>query len=60
MSACARTEKEKKYKVVIVTNQSGVARGFFKIKDVQKIHFFIQKKIKNHEKNFKINLFLLN
>jgi len=41
--------KEKKYKVVIVTNQSGVARGFFKIKDVQKIHFFIQKKIKNHD-----------
>jgi D-glycero-D-manno-heptose 1,7-bisphosphate phosphatase len=41
--------KEKKYKVVIVTNQSGVARGFFKIKDVQKIHFFIQKKLKNHD-----------
>jgi D-glycero-D-manno-heptose 1,7-bisphosphate phosphatase len=41
--------KEKKYKVVIVTNQSGVARGFFKIKDVRKIHFFIQKKLKTHD-----------
>lgn len=41
--------KEKKYKIVIVSNQSGVARGFFKIKDVRKIHFFIQKKLKNHD-----------
>ena len=38
--------KKKNYKVVVVTNQSGVARGFFKIKDVKKIHSFIQKKLK--------------
>lgn len=44
-----------KYKVVVVTNQSGVARGFFKIKDVIKIHSFIQKKLKLN--NAKINAF---
>jgi len=37
------------YKVVVVTNQSGVARGFFKIKDVIKIHSYIQKKLKENE-----------
>ena len=36
---------EKNYKVVVVTNQSGVARGFFKIKDVKKINSYIQKKL---------------
>jgi D-glycero-D-manno-heptose 1,7-bisphosphate phosphatase len=40
---------EKKYKVVVVTNQSGVARGFFKIKDVKKIHSYIQKKLKEND-----------
>lgn len=38
--------KKEKYKVVVVTNQSGVARGFFKIADVKKIHSFIQKRLK--------------
>jgi D-glycero-D-manno-heptose 1,7-bisphosphate phosphatase len=36
---------EKNYKVVVVSNQSGVARGFFTIKDVKKIHSYIQKKL---------------
>ena len=39
---------KKKYKVVVVTNQSGVARGFFSIKDVKKIHSYIQKKLKKN------------
>jgi D-glycero-D-manno-heptose 1,7-bisphosphate phosphatase len=47
--------KEKKYKVVVVTNQSGVARGFFKIRDVKKIHSFIQKTLK--ENNTRIDSF---
>ena len=40
---------EKNYKVVVVTNQSGVARGFFTIKDVKKIHSYIQKKLKENK-----------
>ncbi len=46
---------DKNYKVVVVTNQSGVARGFFTIKDVYKIHSYIQKKLK--ENNAKIDAF---
>lgn len=34
---------------MVITNQSGVARGFFKIKDVKKIHSYIQKKLKKNE-----------
>ena len=37
------------YKVVVVTNQSGVARGFFKINDVKKKHSYIQKKLKEND-----------
>jgi len=47
--------KRKGFKVVIVSNQSGVARGFFKIRDVHKVHFFIKKKLK--ENNSKIDAF---
>ncbi len=47
--------KKKNYKIVVVTNQSGVARGFFRIKDVKKIHSFIQKKLKIY--NTKIDAF---
>ena len=40
---------DKNYKVVVVTNQSGVARGFFSIKDVKTIHSYIQKKLKEND-----------
>jgi D-glycero-D-manno-heptose 1,7-bisphosphate phosphatase len=40
---------KKNYKVAVVTNQSGVARGFFTIKDVKKIHSHIQKKLKEND-----------
>ena len=46
---------KKNYKVVVVSNQSGVARGFFTIKDVKKIHFYIQKKL--NENDAKIDAF---
>jgi len=46
---------KKNYKVVVVTNQSGVARGFFTIKDVKKIHSYIQKKL--NENDAKIDAF---
>lgn len=38
--------KFKKYKVIIVTNQSGVARGYFSIKDVYKLNKFIKLELK--------------
>jgi D-glycero-D-manno-heptose 1,7-bisphosphate phosphatase len=46
---------DRNYKVAVVTNQSGVARGFFKIKDVKAIHAYIQKKLKQNEA--KIDMF---
>ena len=41
------------YKVVIVSNQSGIARGFFTEKDVNKLHQYLQTKLK--VKNTKID-----
>ena len=38
--------KSKNYKVVIVTNQSGIARGYFKLKDLYKIHSYLKKELK--------------
>ena len=37
--------KSKKFKVVIVTNQSGVARGYFSIRDVHKLHQHLKKEL---------------
>ena len=38
--------KKLNYKVVVVSNQSGIARGFFKITDVYKIHKYLQSTLK--------------
>ena len=38
--------KKLNYKVVIVSNQSGIARGFFKITDVYKIHKYLESTLK--------------
>ena len=37
--------KLKKYKVVIVTNQSGIARGYFKLKDLYKLHNYLRSEL---------------
>lgn len=38
--------KSKKYKVVIVTNQSGIARGYFSLKDLYKLNKYINFELK--------------
>ena len=37
--------KDRKFKIIIASNQSGVARGYFTIKDVQKLNRFIHSEI---------------
>lgn len=37
---------KKNYKIIIVTNQSGIGRGYFKKKDLKKIHQWMLKKLK--------------
>ena len=48
--------KSKGFKTVLVTNQSGIARGFFKYRDVQKLHNYMQKELKKN--NAKIDKIL--
>lgn len=38
--------KKNNFKIIVVTNQSGVARGYFKISNIHKIHNHIQKDLK--------------
>ena len=40
--------KSKNYKIVIVTNQSGIARGYFSYTDVHKLHKYVEREL---EKN---------
>lgn len=36
------------FKIVVVTNQSGVARGFFKEHDVEEVHLALKRKLAEH------------
>tara|TARA_B100000767_G_C19681759_1_gene499901 strand:+ start:624 stop:1136 length:513 start_codon:yes stop_codon:yes gene_type:complete len=49
--------KKLNYKVVIVSNQSGVARGFFKVSDVYKVHKHLQKILNNNNSSLDKILF---
>jgi D-glycero-D-manno-heptose 1,7-bisphosphate phosphatase len=40
--------KKNNYKIIIITNQSGIARGIYKVSDMHKIHRYIQKSLVNH------------
>ena len=35
-----------KFKVIVITNQSGISRGFYGHEDVEKLHFWINKQLK--------------
>ena len=41
--------RSKGFKIVVVTNQSGVARGYFKYRDVQNLHKYIKKELKKNK-----------
>lgn len=43
------------YKLVIVTNQSGINRGYYKLSDFFDLSFFMMDKLKNHGIEVEIN-----
>ena len=45
----------KKYLIIIITNQSGVARGLYSENDIKKLHNEINKQLK--KKNYKISTY---
>ena len=49
--------KSLNYKVVVVSNQSGIARGYFKISDVYKIHQHLQNILKKNNSSLDKILF---
>jgi D-glycero-D-manno-heptose 1,7-bisphosphate phosphatase len=43
-----RTMREKGYAVIVITNQSGVARGFFTTDDVERLHKHMQNELQKY------------
>lgn len=48
--------RDNKYKIIVVSNQSGIARGYFSSKDVRNLHKFMNVELKKF--NTKIDRFL--
>lgn len=42
---------DKNYKIIIVTNQAGIGRGYFKRKDVIKLHQWLKKECRKNQIN---------
>ncbi len=51
LDACQRLAKAG-FKLVIVTNQSGVGRGYFTLADVDKVHEYISSEFARHDVRF--------
>jgi D-glycero-D-manno-heptose 1,7-bisphosphate phosphatase len=43
---CINLLKKMKYKVIVITNQSGISRGFYNHEDVEKLHLWINTQLK--------------
>lgn len=39
---------DKGYKIIVITNQAGIARGYYKEDDVDKLHQYIGDELRNH------------
>ena len=49
--------KDNNIRIIVITNQSGIARGYFKLSDVHNFHKYMNKKLL--EKNCKIDDFFI-
>ena len=56
---CISLLKKMKYKVIVITNQSGISRGFYGHEDVEKLHLWINKQLKKTINTVLINFTIL-
>lgn len=47
-----RSFREKGYLLILVTNQSGIARGYYSISEMEKLHKYMQKELMKHNAQF--------
>ena len=45
---CISLLKKMNYKVIVITNQSGISRGFYNHEDVEKLHLWMNKQLKKN------------
>lgn len=44
--------RQKGYLLILITNQSGIARGYYSVNDMEKLHQYIQEKLAIHNAQF--------